>query len=144
MENRMNHFIVLAFLVILATHNLLLSKAQGGSSCVNSLTPCWNYLNSTRDPPDSCCDPLKNVIESNQQCLCQMISTQGSFQAQLLGINISQVETLPERCGQRANPLACLKGVSGSKNSVPSATIRSFPSLMMIFLGALLLITTLY
>ncbi|KAH9627174.1 hypothetical protein KSS87_018414 [Heliosperma pusillum] len=112
------------------------SSSSSSSSCVNSLVPCLNYLNTTRDLPDSCCDPLKEVIKSNQQCLCQLISTQGTFQAQLLGINISQVELLPERCGQRVNPLACLKGAT--RNSVENSGGKwSFSSLMMFFCGGL-------
>lgn len=110
MEHKPSPLVVVLVLAILAS-NTQISDAQGGSSCVDSLSPCLNYLNSTREPPNSCCDPLKYVIESNPQCLCRMISTQGSFQAQLLGINISQVELLPERCGQRVNPIACLKGM---------------------------------
>lgn len=109
MEHRARHLVVVV--LVMLTSNMPLSTAQDGSSCVNSLSPCMNYLNSTRDPPQSCCDPLKYVVQTNQQCLCRMISTQGAFQAQLLGINISQVEMLPERCGLRVNPIACLKGI---------------------------------
>ncbi|KMT07837.1 hypothetical protein BVRB_6g146490 [Beta vulgaris subsp. vulgaris] len=135
---QLSHLSVLV-LVILAS-NMQMSKAQDGSSCINSLAPCLNYLNSTRDPPDSCCDPLKNVIQSDPQCLCRVISTQGTFQAQLLGINISQVELLPERCGKRVNPLACLKGLSGSRNSVQnSAAVVLSPSFIRLIIGALLM-----
>ncbi|XP_021736126.1 lipid transfer-like protein VAS [Chenopodium quinoa] len=139
MEHKASPLVFLVVLVILAS-NIPSLTAQGGSSCVNSLTPCMNYLNSTRGPPRSCCDPLKEVIQTNQQCLCSMISTQGTFQAQLLGINISQVEMLPERCGLRVNPIACLKGVSGSRNSVQNSAINSFPSFIPVILGVLLMI----
>ncbi|KAK9678049.1 hypothetical protein RND81_11G184700 [Saponaria officinalis] len=112
------------------------SSSSSSSSCVNSLVPCIKYLNSTRDPPDSCCDPLREVIKTDQECMCQMISTQGTFQAQLLGINISQVEMLPERCGQRVNPLACLKG--STRNSVHnSAGIGLISHIITLFSGVL-------
>uniref|UniRef100_A0A7C8ZYB2 Bifunctional inhibitor/plant lipid transfer protein/seed storage helical domain-containing protein n=1 Tax=Opuntia streptacantha TaxID=393608 RepID=A0A7C8ZYB2_OPUST len=117
------------------------SSSSSASSCVNRLYPCLRYLNSTRDPPDSCCNPLKSVIKSDPQCICRMISTQGAFQAQLLGINISQVEMLPGRCGEHVNPLGCLTGVGGSRSSLQnSASIRSLPSLLLLACAALLML----
>lgn len=81
------------------------------SSCLNELAPCLNYLNGTRDPPDSCCDPLKSVIKSKPECLCSMISTKGTSQARQAGINVTEAQQLPGRCGQHVNPLSCLSSM---------------------------------
>lgn len=78
--------------------------------CINQLGPCLNYLNGNRDPPGSCCDPLKSIIKNNPQCLCSMITNQGTRQAEQAGINVTEAQTLPGRCGQHVNPLSCLKG----------------------------------
>lgn len=88
------------------------SSSSSSSSCLNELAPCLNYLNgiSGRDVPDSCCDPLKNVIKSKPECLCSMISNKGSREAERAGINVTQAQELPGRCGQHVNPLACVSG----------------------------------
>ncbi|CBI21249.3 hypothetical protein VitviT2T_022108 [Vitis vinifera] len=102
------------------------------SSCLNELAPCLNYLNGTRDPPDSCCDPLKSVIKSKPECLCSMISTKGTSQARQAGINVTEAQQLPGRCGQHVNPLSCLSSPPNSKDSVPnSGSIFWSPSLIM-------------
>lgn len=83
------------------------------SSCLNQLVPCLNYLDSgtSRDPPSNCCKPLKWVIKSSPECLCNMISIKGSNAAEEAGINITQAQELPGRCGQAVNPISCLKGI---------------------------------
>lgn len=83
------------------------------SSCLNQLVPCLNYLDSgtSRDPPSNCCNPLKWVIKSSPECLCDMISIKGSNAAEEAGINVTQAQELPGRCGQAVNPISCLKGI---------------------------------
>ena len=78
------------------------------TSCLNQLAPCLNYLNGTRNPPDSCCNPLKSVIKSNPKCLCSLISIKSSRKAEQAGINVNQAQMLPGRCGQNVNPISCL------------------------------------
>ncbi|KAK8672376.1 hypothetical protein V6N13_110748 [Hibiscus sabdariffa] len=94
-------------------------QSSSGSSCLNQLAPCLNYLNGSEDTdvPDSCCDPLKYVIKSKPECLCSMISNRGSREAERAGINVTQAQQLPGRCGQHVNPIACLSGSTNSKTS---------------------------
>ncbi|KAM7509338.1 hypothetical protein LguiA_019791 [Lonicera macranthoides] len=66
-------------------------------SCINKLLPCLSYLNGTRNPPDSCCDPLKEVIKSDPECLCRMASNDGTKQAENAGINVNEAQQLPGR-----------------------------------------------
>ncbi|KAA8548305.1 hypothetical protein F0562_004734 [Nyssa sinensis] len=96
--------------------------------CSNQLLPCLNYLNGTSDPPDSCCDPLKMVIKSNPECLCSMISIKGANEAEQAGINVTEAQQLPGRCGQHVNPISCLTGSPNSKNSVPSSGSLLLPT----------------
>ncbi|CAL5370378.1 unnamed protein product [Camellia sinensis] len=106
-------------------------QQQGSSitSCVNQLIPCFNYLNlrgSHDNPPDSCCNPLKSVIKSNPECLCSMISIKATNAAQQYGINLTDAQQLPGRCGQHVNPIACLTtGSPNSKNSVTNSASSS-------------------
>ncbi|XWS30591.1 hypothetical protein CRYUN_Cryun24cG0131900 [Craigia yunnanensis] len=102
---------------------------QDSTSCLNQLAPCLNYLNGSRDVPDSCCDPLKSVINSKPECLCSMISNKGSREAEQAGINVTEAQQLPGRCGQHVNPLVCLSGSPNSKNSAEDSTgLLLFPS----------------
>ncbi|XP_021611180.1 non-specific lipid transfer protein GPI-anchored 30 [Manihot esculenta] len=109
------------------------------TSCLNQLVPCLNYLNGTEDVPSSCCDPLQNVIKSDQQCICSMISNQGSNQAEQAGINVTEAQQLPARCGIHVNPLNCLSsGSPNTKNSVDNSSgIVLFPCWSMMVAAAL-------
>ncbi|XP_010250463.1 PREDICTED: lipid transfer-like protein VAS [Nelumbo nucifera] len=107
------------------------------SSCLNQLVPCLTYLNGTNiDPPSSCCDPLKSVIESNPECLCGLASAKGSTMAQQAGINITEAQQLPAKCGQSVNPISCL--TDANKNTVPSSASGSGFSFVSIILAATL------
>ncbi|KAK9925608.1 hypothetical protein M0R45_033927 [Rubus argutus] len=115
------------FLVVLLFVNNINSSnvlAQD-TSCLNVLAPCLNYLNGTRHPPDICCDPLKSVIKSNPKCMCS-ISNRGTTKAEQAGINITEAQQLPARCGQHVNPISCLSSNSlkNSNNSVPNSANR--------------------
>lgn len=100
--------------IAIATAMLLLVfegyAQEQDTRCVNRLIPCLSYLNGTRDPPESCCDPLRRVIESNPDCLCSLISMEGSNRAEQAGIDVNEAQQLPGRCGQHVNPLSCLSG----------------------------------
>ncbi|KAK1567012.1 hypothetical protein Q3G72_007235 [Acer saccharum] len=113
------------------------------TSCLNQLAPCLNYLNGTKDVPDSCCDPLKSVIKSNPECLCRMISNKVSNRAEQAGINVNEAQQLPGRCGQHVNPIGCLTGSPNSKNGVDgssSAGASLFQSQSMVVAVVLCLI----
>lgn len=86
------------------------------TSCVNTLIPCLNYVNGTRDPPESCCNPLRSIINSNPECLCGLISREGSNRAEAAGIDINEAQLLPARCGEHVNPLSCLAANNTSGN----------------------------
>lgn len=95
----------------------------GGSTCINQLAPCLSYLNNQqqgRDPPNSCCDPLKSMIKSNPECLCSMITNQGTKNAERAGINVTHAQELPARCGQRVNPISCLTSTSNKNDQSTS------------------------
>ncbi|KAG7017881.1 Lipid transfer-like protein VAS, partial [Cucurbita argyrosperma subsp. argyrosperma] len=107
--------ILTAMLLVLASAMAFQGRAQD-TSCMNRLIPCLNYLNGTRDPPSSCCNPLKSVIDSNPDCLCALISRDGSDRAEQAGIDVSQAQLLPGRCGEHVNPLSCLAAANNARN----------------------------
>ncbi|KAF7801506.1 lipid transfer-like protein VAS [Senna tora] len=96
------------------------------TACLNRLAPCLSFLNGTDEPPRSCCQPLKSVIQSDAQCLCSIVSNEGARQAEQAGININDAQTLPARCGQRVNLLTCLaNSPAGSQDSAQNSAAKS-------------------
>ncbi|CAH9111759.1 unnamed protein product [Cuscuta epithymum] len=108
------------------------------NQCVKKLMPCVNYLNGSRGPPSTCCDPLKDVIEKMPECLCQMVSISGSKEAEKAGIDTSKAQMLPARCGHRVNFFGCLPPDSDSSSadghSIQSAKlIKATASIIIIY-----------
>ncbi|MCD7464590.1 hypothetical protein HAX54_053050 [Datura stramonium] len=101
-------------------------SSSSSTSCMNRLLPCMNFLNGGRgDPPQSCCNPLKEIIEKMPECLCQMVSIKGSNAAEKAGINVNEAQMLPAKCGQPVNYMGCLKGASNSAgNSMGTTTMK--------------------
>ncbi|XP_050234071.1 non-specific lipid transfer protein GPI-anchored 30 [Mercurialis annua] len=111
---------IFAIVIVLS---ILVQKGNGqDSSCINQLVPCLNYLKGTKDVPKSCCDPLENVIKNQPKCLCSMISNQGSDQAEQAGINATEAQQLPGRCGLHVNPIACITDSPNTRNSVDNSS----------------------
>ncbi|XP_014509950.2 lipid transfer-like protein VAS [Vigna radiata var. radiata] len=121
METMLRAVCCIAFVVLLQCVGR--GSAQD-SSCLNKLSPCLSYLNGSEDPPDSCCEPLKSVIESDAECLCSLVSNRGTRQAENAGINVTQAQQLPGRCGQHVNPLSCLTSSPGPTNSEQNSATK--------------------
>ncbi|CAN4110775.1 unnamed protein product [Withania somnifera] len=106
------------FMMIILFSGVMVQQVLGqtrDSSCMNRLLPCMNFLNGSRgNPPESCCNPLREVIEKMPECLCQMVSIKGSNAAEQAGINVNEAQMLPAKCGQPVNYMGCLKGASNS------------------------------
>ncbi|OIT27920.1 lipid transfer-like protein vas, partial [Nicotiana attenuata] len=106
---------------------LMIQSAEAQDrKCINKLLPCMKFLNGTRgNPPDSCCNPLKDVIKNMPECLCQEIDIKGSNAAKKAGIDINAAQMLPARCGQPVNYMGCLKGASSSAGySMKSSSVK--------------------
>lgn len=117
MQNGMITILIIFSLFI--SQNLAQVQQQ---QCMNELQPCLNYLNGNNRPPESCCQPLDYVIKSMPECLCALMSIQGANQAEQAGINVTEAQTLPGRCGQRINPLGCVTGTPDTRNSVQNSS----------------------
>lgn len=107
---------VVAVTLILSSSLVQQSSAQN-SECMQRLLPCMNYLNGTGNPPRSCCDPLKYLIKSEPECLCQMMSVNGANQAERAGINLTDAQQLPGKCGEHIDPLGCILGSPSSRSA---------------------------
>ncbi|KAH7514110.1 hypothetical protein FEM48_Zijuj11G0053900 [Ziziphus jujuba var. spinosa] len=98
-----------AVVVVLVGMVASLADAQE-NSCANKLVPCASYLNSTTPPP-ACCNPLKETVTNDLDCLCTLYNTPGFLEN--LGLNITQALRLTQACGVPADRVQC-NGVPGS------------------------------
>ncbi|MED6171393.1 hypothetical protein PIB30_117442 [Stylosanthes scabra] len=119
-------------LVLLAVVMMMssLSEAQSSSSgsgsdtsCASNLIPCADYLNSTK-PPSSCCTPLKQTVEKQLTCLCNLFYTPGLLES--FHINVTQALQLSRNCGITQGISSCKNGSapapSSSSTTPPPAT----------------------
>ncbi|KAG5079309.1 hypothetical protein JHK86_003374 [Glycine max] len=119
METMLRALCCIAFLVLLAC---IPRRSAQDSSCLNKLSPCLNYLNGTEDPPDSCCEPLKSVIESDAECLCSL--AQGAKQNKLALISMRLSNFLVDVANMLIHCLASQKGFSSEINDVRMSYFR--------------------
>lgn len=73
-------------------------------SCASQLVPCAAFLNSTK-PPASCCDPLREAVTKDLQCLCKLYENPALLIS--LGINVTQAIELPKYCNIPGDVSAC-------------------------------------
>jgi len=89
------------------------SAQSGGSSsddCTSalvSLSPCMDYIsgNGTSAPSASCCSQLKSVVQSEPQCLCAALGSDGASTS-LGGVTIDKTRALelPQACNVKTPP----------------------------------------
>ncbi|CAM8882803.1 unnamed protein product [Rhodiola kirilowii] len=95
---------ILAVVALCAAGAVVTVDAQNVPSCASNLVPCFASMNVT-NPPESCCKPLKETIDTQLACLCNLYTTPGLLPS--LGVNITQALTLPTRCGISGDLSAC-------------------------------------
>uniref|UniRef100_A0A7N0V663 Bifunctional inhibitor/plant lipid transfer protein/seed storage helical domain-containing protein n=1 Tax=Kalanchoe fedtschenkoi TaxID=63787 RepID=A0A7N0V663_KALFE len=108
------------------------------SSCTSvliSLTPCLSYITGNSSTASSnCCTQLANVVQSQPECLCQVLN--GGASALGLNINQTQALTLPTVCNvqtpsiSNCNAATPADSPAGSKDTptVPSDGSNDTPS----------------
>ncbi|KAF7810144.1 lipid transfer-like protein VAS [Senna tora] len=80
-------------------------EAQTVSTCASKLTACVDYINTTTTPPSSCCTPLKQTVETDLTCLCNLYNTPGLLES--FGVTVAQALNLSTRCGVTSNLSSC-------------------------------------
>ncbi|KAI3687588.1 hypothetical protein L1987_81288 [Smallanthus sonchifolius] len=93
---------VVTLLVMAVTISTAQAQVQ---TCGQKLIPCAEYLNSTTTPPNSCCDPIKEAVANDLQCLCSLYQNPALLTG--LGINVDQALRLPRLCGISSDTTAC-------------------------------------
>ncbi|KAL8256012.1 hypothetical protein R6Q59_031079 [Mikania micrantha] len=102
MANRSSLTVVIALTVIAVSISTAQAQAQ---TCASKLVPCGPYLNSTATPPSSCCDPIKETVRTDLQCLCNLYANPSFLSS--IGVNIEQALRLPRLCGVSSDTSVC-------------------------------------
>ncbi|PNT54051.1 hypothetical protein POPTR_001G119000v4 [Populus trichocarpa] len=98
--------ILAMMVVVFFSSATTLTRAQDQStSCASKLVPCQAYLSTTTQPPDSCCNSIKEAVANELPCLCKLYNDPNLFQS--LGINVTQAVMLSQRCGVTTNLTSC-------------------------------------
>jgi len=85
------------------------ANGQGVPPCLGPLSPCIDFLNSTKPPPQTCCNPVKEVNANQNSCFCELALTPGALEA--LGTTLSHAIQLLQSCGVNFKLTSC-KGYS--------------------------------
>nr|XP_043612097.1 non-specific lipid transfer protein GPI-anchored 5-like [Erigeron canadensis] len=111
--------ILLAMVLVIS----ICSGAMAQSGCMNALmgmSSCLNYITgNTSTPSSSCCSQLGSVVQSQPQCLCQVLNGNGIN----LGISINRTlaVTLPGACNVQTPPVSQCNAANGpTSTSTPS------------------------
>ncbi|WVZ78843.1 hypothetical protein U9M48_026493 [Paspalum notatum var. saurae] len=143
MAMRMAAAVVALAVVMGALSPRAAAQTPNTPDCASKLVPCAAYLNGTGTPPDTCCTPLKDAVQNDLKCLCDLYASPSIFQA--LNISLSEALGLSKRCGLSDTTDAC-KGLSpsqsppgspsgGYNNAVHRALSFGFPGLLGLFLA---------
>ncbi|KAK1428316.1 hypothetical protein QVD17_17148 [Tagetes erecta] len=99
------------------------ATAQSGcTSALMGMASCLNFITgNTSTPSSSCCSQLGNMVQSQPQCLCQVLNGAGVT----LGLNINRTLalTLPGACNVQTPPVSQCNAANG-----PTATSTPTPA----------------
>ncbi|XP_071698125.1 non-specific lipid transfer protein GPI-anchored 7-like [Rutidosis leptorrhynchoides] len=110
-------------LIALLLMAVAISTAEAqDQTCASKLIPCAEYLNATTKPPNSCCDPIKEAVANDLQCLCNLYQNPSFLSG--LGINVDQALRLPRLCDISSDVSACnnAQAPGGSTQPPPGST----------------------
>ncbi|KAI3511546.1 hypothetical protein L1887_18701 [Cichorium endivia] len=113
---------VLLAITMAALYGGATAQSSGCTSVLISLSPCLNYISgNTSTPSSGCCSQLASVVQSQPQCLCQVLNGGGSSLG--LSINQTQALALPEACNVQTPPTSRCNAASPGNS--PSETTPS-------------------
>ncbi|XP_049377740.1 non-specific lipid transfer protein GPI-anchored 7-like [Solanum stenotomum] len=104
-----------SWLITAALLSAIITDAQT-TSCASKLVPCAPFLNSTSNPSASCCDPLREAVNKDLQCICKLFENPTLLPS--LGINVTQVIALLKNCNIPGDVNTCKAG--GPSSPSPS------------------------
>ncbi|CAN6845039.1 unnamed protein product [Brassica oleracea] len=98
-----------------------MEQTEEAMRCVEKLIPCHPYINTDSPPPPWCCNPVKEIVEKDETCLCGFLN----HPDMLALINISQDDALNliNSCGGSYDESLCSNS-TGEFSSFSSSYIK--------------------
>ncbi|KAL8260024.1 hypothetical protein R6Q59_027977 [Mikania micrantha] len=124
-HQKTNRILMILVITMAALYGGSMAQSSGCTSVLISLSPCLNYISgNTSTPSSGCCTQLASVVQSQPQCLCQVLNGGGSS----LGLNINQTQALelPNACNVQTPPTSQCNAASPTNS--PSRTPPSSSS----------------
>ncbi|XP_076951708.1 non-specific lipid transfer protein GPI-anchored 26-like [Bidens hawaiensis] len=118
-HQKTNTIFMILVITMAALYSGSMAQSSGCTSALISLAPCLNYISgNTSTPSSGCCTQLSSVVQSQPQCLCQVLNGGGSS----LGLNINQTQALelPNACNVQTPPTSRCNAASPTDS--PSGT----------------------
>ncbi|XP_065848663.1 non-specific lipid transfer protein GPI-anchored 3-like [Euphorbia lathyris] len=88
--------------------NLIQTAASGKAKCVKQLLPCQQYFKSSKtntDVPESCCEPLKAVVEDDIDCLCGVVKSAELLKT--INVTLDDAFNVAKTCGSDPDISVC-------------------------------------
>ncbi|XP_038876834.1 non-specific lipid transfer protein GPI-anchored 8 [Benincasa hispida] len=85
--------------------------------CASKLVPCADFLKSN-NPPATCCDPIKEAVATQLECLCNLYSSPDFLSS--IGVNVSDALHLTKACGVPVELSKCKTGAPAPQQGAPS------------------------
>lgn len=121
--SRRTPLLLVAVALLVAGWAAILAEAQtpATQTCAAKLVPCAAYMNST-NPPDTCCNPLRQAVANERACLCNLYNTPGLLAS--MGIDVTQALQLTKECGASTDTSLCNASATppSSSTTTPPAT----------------------
>ncbi|KAL7618181.1 hypothetical protein Lser_V15G02756 [Lactuca serriola] len=108
-----------------ALYGVAVAQSSGCDNELEGMSPCLNYISGDATTPSSgCCSQLAIVVQTQPQCLCQVLNGGGSS----FGIKINETKALdlPKACNvQTPSTSKCNGNASSSTGSSGSSDVSS-------------------
>ncbi|KAJ8635811.1 hypothetical protein MRB53_010078 [Persea americana] len=116
-QSEMESKLLIAAILISSWVSGAFSEGVSDPSCVTSLLPCQPYLKGDVKPSPQCCLNLKDAVNKDLPCLCNVLSNE----AILKEFNVTKQEAMafPSKCGIKTPDCSSTNGTTPS----PSAPV---------------------
>ncbi|CAH8357266.1 unnamed protein product [Eruca vesicaria subsp. sativa] len=95
--------------------------------CIQKLVPCQPYLHSVIPPPPaSCCMPLKEIVETDLNCLCSVFNNVDMLRS--LNLTKQNALVLPKACGANADVSQCKASTGTTTPTTSPGTTKTPPA----------------
>ncbi|CAI9762645.1 unnamed protein product [Fraxinus pennsylvanica] len=114
---------IIALMLVTLFSTGAIAQSTDCNNVLISMSPCLNYISGNSSTPSTgCCTQLASVVQSQPQCLCQVLNGGGSS----LGLNINQTQAMamPKACNVQTPPVSQCNA-AGSPAASPDALPNS-------------------